>query len=71
MYFGQERNEFGANGAANRFAVKLTYLGCALVNIRGPITGQLYRFSRQQSVQSVNAGDAVSILQTGLFRRTR
>ena len=49
----------------------LMYYGYASVSVRGPVSGQLYQFSRQQPVQAVDARDAVSILKTRLFRRIK
>jgi len=49
----------------------LMYFGYASVSVRGPVSGQLYQFSRQQPVQAVDARDAVSILKTRLFRRIK
>jgi hypothetical protein len=50
-------------------ALNLMYFGYAQVNVRGPVSGRLYQFSRQQPVQAVDARDAVSMLKTRLFRR--
>jgi len=49
----------------------LMYYGYASVSVRGPVSGRLYQFSRQQPVQAVDARDAVSILKTRLFRRIK
>lgn len=49
----------------------LMYYGVASVSVRGPATGQLYRFSRTSPVQAVDARDAGPILKTRLFRRIR
>ena len=49
----------------------LMYYGYASVSVRGPVSGQLYHFSRQQPVQAVDARDAISILKTRLFRRIK
>jgi hypothetical protein len=49
----------------------LMYYGYASVSVRGPVSGKLYQFSRQQPVQAVDARDAVSILKTRLFRRIK
>jgi hypothetical protein len=47
------------------------YFGYAQVSVRGPVSGYLYQFSRQQPVQAVDARDAVSMLKTRLFRRIK
>jgi hypothetical protein len=49
----------------------LMYFGYASVSVRGPVSGQLYQFSRQQPVQAVDVRDALSILKTRLFRRIK
>jgi hypothetical protein len=49
----------------------LLYYGTASVSVRGPVTGTLYEFSRQQRIQTVDPRDAVSMLKTRLFRRIR
>lgn len=51
--------------------LQLMYFGYATVSVRGPVSGQLYHFSRQQPVQAVDARDAVSILKTRMFRRMK
>jgi hypothetical protein len=71
MYCGQERSSLKANGTASQAALKLSYPGYAPVNVRGPLTGQLYQFSRPHPVQTVDARDAVPILRTRLFRQAR
>lgn len=71
MCCGQTRSDLETNGSANQHALNLMYYGHAAVNVRGPVTGQLYQFSRVHPVQSVDARDAVSILKTRLFRQTR
>ena len=69
MCGGDKRSDVRANGDSNHSAIKLLYYGHAKVNIRGPVTGALYRFSRLQPVQSVDTRDAVAILRTRLFRQ--
>ena len=49
-------------------AVTLRYSGLITVQVRGVVTGQLYRFSRLQPAQWVDRQDAPSLLQTQLFR---
>jgi hypothetical protein len=71
MCCGQKRSDLKANGTASQAALNLMYCGFASVNVRGPVTGQLYQFSRLHPVQSVDARDAVSILKTRLFRQAR
>ena len=60
-----------ADGEVVNSAVKLLYYGHAPVHIRGPVTGQLYQFSREQMTQAVDARDAASMLRTRLFRQAR
>jgi hypothetical protein len=71
MCSGEEQSELKAKSATKHPAVKLMYYGHAKVNIRGPVTGTLYQFSRLQPVQSVDSRDAVAILRTRLFRQVR
>lgn len=71
MCCDQARSSLKANGTANEAALKLSYPGYAPVNVRGPLTGQLYQFSRPHPVQTVDARDAMSILKTRLFRQAR
>jgi len=52
-------------------SLDLMYFGYAQVSVRGPVSGYLYQFSRQQPVQAVDARDAVSMLKTRLFRRIK
>lgn len=60
-----------AANQAKRADQHLLYYGAAKMSVRGPVTGTLYLFSRQQSIQSVDPRDAVSMLKTRLFRRIR
>ena len=69
MCSGEQRTSLKAEGTQSRATVKLLYYGHAKVNIRGPVTGALYQFSRLQPAQSVDARDAVAILRTRLFRQ--
>jgi hypothetical protein len=71
MCCGQTRSDLRADGLESEPALNLMYYGYAAVNVRGPITGQLYQFSRVQPTQAVDARDADSILKTRLFRQTR
>ena len=71
MGCGQVRSSLRANGTANEAGLKLSYSGYAPVHVCGPLTGQLYQFSRLHPVQTVDARDAVSILRTRLFRQAR
>lgn len=50
-------------------AVTLRYLDRQPVRMQGPVTGRFYQFSASQPVQSVDARDAVSLLNNRLFRR--
>jgi len=56
---------------AGNASFSLMYYGYASVSVRGPVSGQLYQFSRQQPVQAVDARDALSLLKTRLFRRIK
>lgn len=71
MSSGQERNEGSSTAETQEPALSLMYYGYAQVSVRGPVTGRLYQFSRQQPVQAVDSRDAVSILKTRLFRQIR
>jgi hypothetical protein len=62
----------GAQKSATRSAdMHLLYYGRDRIHVRGPVTGKLYQFSRQEPLQAVDPRDAVSILKTRLFRRIR
>jgi hypothetical protein len=60
-----------ANAASRPTDQLLLYYGTTRVSVRGPVTGTLYLFSRQQPIQTVDPRDAVSMLKTRLFRRIR
>ena len=49
--------------------VRLRYLERSPILVRGPASGQQYRFSADQPIQSVDARDAESLLGTRYFRR--
>jgi hypothetical protein len=71
MCSSEARSKLKREGSSSPAAVNLMYYGHAQVNIRGPVTGTLYRFSRLKSVQQVDARDAAAILRTRLFRQVR
>ena len=71
MCSGDERDDMKTRFNANEATLDLMYFGFAPVSVRGPVTGQLYQFSRLHPVQSVDARDAGPILKTRLFRRIR
>lgn len=71
MCCGENRSVLKENGIASQSPLNLMYHGLGAVNVRGPVTGQLYQFSRVYPVQSVDARDAVSFLKTRLFRQSR
>jgi hypothetical protein len=71
MCCGQTRSSLRSAGAAAQAALKLMYCGHASINVRGPVTGQLYQFSRLHPVQDIDTRDAVSILRMRLFRQIR
>ncbi len=48
-------------------SVMMQYRGNGSAQIRGPVTGQVYQFQRQQPVQAVDPRDAVSLIRTRLF----
>ena len=58
-------------GTADVSAVKMLYRGNGSAQIRGPVTGQIYQFGRQQPVQSVDPRDVVSLIRTRLFTQVR
>jgi hypothetical protein len=71
MCSGETRSKLKEEGSPRPAAVNLLYYGHAKVNIRGPVTGTLYHFSRREPVQPVDARDVVAILRTRLFRQVR
>ncbi len=71
MCCGQKRSALKMNGTQQPGALNLLYDGSSSVAMRGPVTGQLYQFSRLHPVQAVDSRDATSILRTRLFRQVR
>lgn len=71
MSDSEDGEEMKTGGAEEDRTMNLMYCGFASVSVRGPATGQLYRFSKKTPVQKVDARDARSILKTRLFRRIR
>lgn len=68
---GEELGELKAQANSKGATMNLMYYGYASVSVRGPVTGQLYQFSRLQPVRAVDVRDAGPILKTRLFRRIR
>ncbi len=50
-------------------AVKVRYLENSPIRVRGLVSGMSYEFSGSQPVQTVDARDASSLLNTRFFRR--
>ena len=50
-------------------SVGLRYLEKSPIRVRGPVTGRQYEFSAVNSVRSVDARDAGSLLSTRFFAR--
>lgn len=71
MSGSEDNEEIKSAKAVEGKSMNLMYYGFASVSVRGPATGQLYRFSKISPVQSVDARDARSMLKTRLFRRVR
>jgi hypothetical protein len=67
----QERSPSQAVETAHSAAVKMLYRGNGSAQIRGPVTGQIYQFPRQQPVQDVDPRDAGSLIRTRLFTKLR
>jgi hypothetical protein len=71
MCCGNKRSALNTNGVAEEGTIKLLYYGHAAMSVRGPVTGQMYQFSRTTPTLVVDVRDAVSMLRTRLFRQTR
>jgi len=59
---------YSSHGAPSAF-ITLSYLQTAPIQVRGPVTGQAYRFSSSYPEQVVDARDVEMLLHTRLFRR--
>jgi len=55
--------------ATDRSVVNLRYTEQASIQLRGLISGRMYRFSYSQPLQAVDVRDSVALLQTRFFRR--
>ena len=55
--------------ATDRSTVNLRYTEQASIQLRGLISGRMYRFSDSQPLQTVDVRDSVALLQTRFFRR--
>ena len=49
--------------------INLRYSEASPIQVRGPITGRVYSFSRLHLVQAVDPRDAAALLSTRFFRR--
>jgi hypothetical protein len=56
-----------ASAAAGRVTVR--YCGNSTILVRGPVTGQTYRFSAAEPNQDVDARDVESLVRAALFQR--
>lgn len=69
MNCDQQESILNVTQAARNDALNLMYSGFPLVNVRGPVTGIIYRFSPAQPVQPVDARDRQLLLVSQLFRQ--
>ncbi len=60
-----------AAGRPESGSVAMLYRGNGSAQIRGPVTGQIYRFPRQEPVQAVNPHDVPALIRTRLFSLAR
>ena len=70
MFRGQQRNTLRIVGSNHDGALNLRYSGLPLVNVRGPVTGTIYKFSPTQPVQPVDARDGQILLASQLFTQS-
>jgi hypothetical protein len=71
MFCGEKRSTLRTYGLAADSGVNLFYPGRHSVQVRGASTGRSYQFTPVTPIQTVDQRDAVSLLQTKFFRRTR
>lgn len=71
MSCSSEQSTLGTSGPRGYVAINLYYIGSQPIDIRGPVTGNLYRFSPPHPVQSVDPRDAVDLLVNRQFRLVR
>jgi hypothetical protein len=70
MFRSQRRSALRIVGTTQNGALNLRYSGQPLVNVRGPITGIIYKFSPAQPVQPVDVRDGRILLASQLFRQS-
>ena len=68
MLCDRKQSGFHPEASAAVSSVKLVYYGNEDINLRGPITGQTYEFSRFDPIQAVDSRDAIPFLDTRIFR---
>ena len=66
-YNHRKRSGKVAETASNK-ALKIRYSGLSLLNVSGPVTGIIYRFTPAQPVQQVDARDGQLLLASKIFR---
>lgn len=66
---GAEGTPMDGGAAPAPGSVRLRFTRESGVRVRGPVSGLSYAFSGDAPVQSVDARDAETLLQTGYFRR--
>jgi hypothetical protein len=60
----------GVQGQATpRDSISVRYQENSAIRVRGSVTGIYYEFSASRAIQSVDARDATSLLNTRFFRR--
>jgi hypothetical protein len=69
MCCGQKRSDLKSGATPDPTVINLLYCGKYPMQVRGSVTGQLYRFAQPRSVVPVHSHDAISMIRTQLFRQ--
>ncbi len=71
MCRGEQKSTLKSTETTQNGALHLRYCGLPLVNVRGPVTGIIYKFSPAQPVQPVDERDGQYLLASQLFRQSQ
>ncbi|MGA3009212.1 MAG: hypothetical protein ABSD72_03015 [Terracidiphilus sp.] len=70
MLRGEHRSALRIVATNQEGPLNLRYSGLPLVNVRGPVTGTIYKFSPTQPVQPVDVRDGRILLASQLFTQS-
>lgn len=67
----EQANVDQAGQATGHGVIRLFYRGNGSVQVRGTVTGRIYKFPRHNPIQMVDSRDVAGLLRTRLFAHVK